>query len=146
MLISYKNYQWINPETGKKPVTGDEFLYVFFSSKEEPDKKYLCMNPPVHPIKKHPLGFLGWFLCVVNYFIGDKNDLFFVFILIIGGLFISGTMFSFLTYIPYFFQEKKWKKQVLNDWKSGVLRYKYSESKLSKFGDWGSPQDESLFY
>mgnify|MGYP003328867665 FL=1 len=58
-MASYKKYPWVNTITGKKPVTGDEFLYVFFSHKDEPEKTFLCMNPSTHPIKKHPIGFLG---------------------------------------------------------------------------------------
>ena len=48
----------------------------------------------------------------------------------------------------YYKKERKWKQQVINDWKSDKLRYKHSEATLStvafKLG--GSPIDESAFF
>ena len=150
MLISYKTYPWVNTITGKEPVTGDEFLYVFFSHKDEPEKTFLCMNPSVHPIKKHPIGFLGLVSFLLLLIIGDDTlgDLTIVF----GGLFvmglITGSIMSFGHYIGYYKKERKWKQQVINDWKSNKLRYKHSEATLStyafKLG--GSPIDESAFF
>ena len=150
MLISYKTYPWVNTITGKEPVTGDEFLYVFFSHKDEPEKTFLCMNPSVHPIKKHPIGFLGLVSFLLLLIIGDDTlgDLTIVF----GGVFvmglITGSIMSFGHYISYYKKERKWKQQVINDWKSNKLRYKHSEATLStyafKLG--GSPIDESAFF
>ena len=150
MLISYKTYPWVNTITGKEPVTGDEFLYVFFSHKDEPEKTFLCMNPSVHPIKKHPIGFLGLVSFLLLLIIGDDTlgDLTIVF----GGVFvmglITGSIMSFGHYIGYYKKERKWKQQVINDWKSNKLRYKHSEATLStyafKLG--GSPIDESAFF
>ena len=150
MLIFYKNYRWINPNTGKKPVTGDEFKYMFFSHKNNPERIFLCMNPAIHPIKKHPVGFIGWPLLIIVVFLIDifdsSNIFFMILFLVLIGILVSGRMFTFLSYLSYYHNEKKWKQRVLSDWKSGMLRYKYSESELGKFGPWGVPQDESLFF
>ena len=150
ILASYKTYPWVNTITGKEPVTGDEFLYVFFSHKDEPEKTFLCINPSVHPIKKHPIGFLGLVSFLLLLIIGDDTlgDLTIVF----GGIFviglITGSIMSFGHYIGYYKKERKWKQQVINDWKSDKLRYKHSEATLStvafKLG--GSPIDESAFF
>ena len=150
ILASYKTYPWVNTTTGKEPVTGDEFLYVFFSHKDEPEKTFLCMNPSVHPIKKHPIGFLALVSFLLLLIIGDDTlgDLTIVF----GGIFvmglITGSIMSFGHYIGYYKKERKWKQQVINDWKSDKLRYKHSEATLStvafKLG--GSPIDESAFF
>ena len=150
ILASYKTYPWVNTITGKEPVTGDEFLYVFFSHKDEPEKTFLCMNPSVHPIKKHPIGFLALVSFLLLLIIGDDTlgDLTIVF----GGVFvmglITGSIMSFGHYIGYYKKERKWKQQVINDWKSNKLRYKHSEATLStyafKLG--GSPIDESAFF
>tara|TARA_S200000501_G_scaffold148096_1_gene139715 strand:- start:2427 stop:2873 length:447 start_codon:yes stop_codon:yes gene_type:complete len=148
-MASYKTYPWVNTITGKKPVTGDEFLYVFFSHKDEPEKTFLCMNPSTHPIKKHPIGFLGVASFILLLIIGDTlGELIYVF----GGIFIisliTGSLMSFGHYISYYKKERKWKQQVINDWKSDKLRYKHSEATLStyafKLG--GSPIDESAFF
>ena len=39
MIISFKSYEWINPKTGRKPITGDEFLYYFVSHPTKENKK-----------------------------------------------------------------------------------------------------------
>ena len=149
MLISYKTYPWVNTSTGKEPVTGDEFLYVFFSHKDEPEKKFLCMNPSVHPIKKHPIGFLG-LVSFLPLIIGEETlgELLFVFIGIFIISLITGSIISFGNYVSYYNKERKWKQQVINDWKSDKLRYKHSESILSTFTFklGGSPIDESVFF
>ena len=48
----------------------------------------------------------------------------------------------------YYKKERKWKQQVIHDWKSDKLRYKHSESILSDFTFkiGGSPMDESKFF
>ena len=149
MLISYNTYPWINESTGKEPVTGDEFLYLFFSHKDEPEKKMLCMKPAVNPIKKHPLGFLSLISGLAFAFFGEEmieelNILFGV-LLTLG--FITGALFSFFTYINYYRKERKWKQKVIHDWKSDRLKYKHSESILCgwKF-DRVSPIDEKAFF
>lgn len=154
ILASYKTYPWVNTITGKEPVTGDEFLYVFFSHKDEPEKTFLCMNPSVHPIKKHPIGFLALVSFLILLIMGDKlgelTDGASLYVL--GGIFvmglITGSIMSFGHYIGYYKKERKWKQQVINDWKSDKLRYKHSEATLStvafKLG--GSPIDESAFF
>ena len=72
--------------------------------------------------------------------------------IVFGGVFvmglITGSIMSFGHYIGYYKKERKWKQQVINDWKSNKLRYKHSEATLStyafKLG--GSPIDESAFF
>ena len=150
MLISYKTYPWLNTNTGKEPVTGDEFLYVFYSHKDEPEKKFLCMNPSVHPIKKHPIGFLG-LISFLPLLAGEETLGELLFVVFIGIFIISlitGSIISFGNYIGYYNKERKWKQQVINDWKSDKLRYKHSESILSAFTFklGGSPIDESVFF
>ena len=112
------------------------------------------MNPSVHPTKKHPLGCLGLvsflFLLIMGDTLGELTDgaAFYV----LGGIFvislITGSIMSFGHYIGYYKKERKWKQQVINDWKSDKLRYKHSEAILStyafKLG--GSPIDESAFF
>jgi hypothetical protein len=161
MIIFFETYPWVNESTGQEPVTGDEFKYIFFAHKDRPRKKFLCMNPAKHPIKQHPIGFLGilsFFIIIILYFFGvpmfdfnaatfdllDNYGFILLFFVVIS--FISGTMFSFGFYIDYYIKERKWKQQVINDWKSNKLRYKYSKSTLGKFGKWGEPQDEELFF
>ena len=148
MLISYKTYPWINETTGKEPVTGDEFLYVFFTHKDEPGKTFLCMKPSVHPINKHPLGFLGLISFFPLLLSETLGDLLFVFMIAFILSFITGSIISFGTYISYYKKERKWKQQVIHDWKSDKLRYKHSESILSDFTFkiGGSPMDESKFF
>lgn len=60
MPIIYLTYPFINAETGKPPVTGDEFLYVWAHG---PTPPRLCMKKPIHPIKKHPRGLYFGYLC-----------------------------------------------------------------------------------
>ena len=148
MLISYKTYPWVNSKTGKEPVTGDEFKYVFYSHKDEPEKKFLCMNPSVHPIKQHTIGFLG-LVSFLPILIGETlGELLYLFIGIFIISLITGSIISFGTYINHYNKERKWKQQVINDWKSDKLRYKHSESILSTFTFklGGSPIDESVFF
>ena len=150
MLIEFKTYPFINSKTGKKPVTGDEFLYLFFIHKEDPDRKvYLCMDPTrVHPIKKHPLGVLGYIsvcLIMLEDFLFDLSP--YPQLILLCGI-ITGSMFSLINYIVYYIRLRKWKQKVILDWKSNKLRYKYSESTLSDFNfQLGcSPIDEKLFF
>ena len=151
MIILYKTYPWINPNTGKEPETGDEFLYVFWTHKDEPEKKYLCMRPepPVHPIKKHPLGFLGFISLIITVFLGEiwiDLSIFFGFIFLCS--LITGSIISVFTYTLYYKKVRKWKQKVIIDWKSNKLRYKYSECTLSDFvfEVGGSPIDEKVFF
>lgn len=98
MLISYNTYPWLNESTGKEPVTGDEFLYLFYSHKDEPEKKMLCMKPAVNPIKKHPLGFLGLISVLAFLFFGEEmiEELNILFGVLFALGFITGALFSFL--------------------------------------------------
>jgi len=147
MIVFYKTYPWINPETGKEPKTGDEFLYIFFTHKDEPNKTYLCMKPSIHPIKQHPLGFFG-FISLFPLTLQEKiGDFLVVFFVIFFCSLFTGSLISFWTYISYYTKEKKWKQQVIKDWKSDKLKYKYSDSILSDFTFklGGSPIDESKF-
>lgn len=151
MLISYKTYPWINTSTGSPPVTGDEFLYVWYGTPPR-----LCMKKPTNPILKHPFGFLFWvfiLLIICKHTFGldflDENDFFigiWILVFILG--IYTGSCISFLYYINYYRKERKWKQQVINDWKSNKLRHKYSESVLNKFEfkEKPSPQKEDVFF
>ena len=144
MLISFKNYTWINPETGRKPVRGDEFLYKFLDNSDESEKKHLCMDPSINPIKKHPIGFLGLLSFLFgSTFDGDIQT--FILILFMLSL-ISGTLISFISYVFFYFKEKKWKRQVILDWKSGKLKYNSSESILVSSKNIRIPLDENIFF
>ena len=140
-------YPWVNPSTGLEPETGDEFLYVFFTHKNEPDKTYLCMSPTTtHPIKKHPLGFMGLVSIVLIPFLGESLSFWFGLILFFS--LITGSIISVFTYTVYYNKVRKWKRQVILDWKSNKLRYKSSECTLSDFTFklGGSPIDEKVFF
>jgi hypothetical protein len=147
MLIKYKPYPWVNSLTGKEPKTGDEFLYHFYINKDEPERTFLCIQPSIHPIKKHPFGFfylnVGILLLSLGRFLHE--DLIFIsgMLLIVG--IISGSIFSFISYIFYYLNEKKWKKQVIQDWKLDKLRYKHSDSILCSSYSPFIPIDESKF-
>jgi hypothetical protein len=151
MLISYNTYPWINEATGKEPITGDEFLYLFFSHKDEPEKKMLCMKPAVHPIKKHPLGFLGLISVLAFLLFGDEmeriEELRYLFLVLFAIGLITGAVFSFCTYINYYLKERKWKQKVIHDWKSDKLRYEHSKSILCSWKfDRVAPIDEKVFF
>lgn len=153
MLISYKSYKWVNPETGKEPVLGDEFLYVFFAHKDEPQKVYLCMKPAIHPIKKHPMGLLGILAFVIAVALGENENQILSDTAIISGIIgllflITGSIFSFISYTSYYLKERQWKQKVIIDWKSDLLRFKHHESTLSdfKFKKGGAPIDEKVFF
>lgn len=145
-MILYKRYPWINPFTGREPITGDEFLYHFYTNKNDPTRIFLCIEPSVHPIKKHPFGFLGLIGWILSLTIGDSLGIEFILIPIVFTIFsiISGSIFSFFTYIFYYLNERKWKQQVIDDWKSDKLRYKQSESELTGINL--KPIDESKFF
>lgn len=82
-------------------------------------------------------------------FFGDILDPYlglFVLPMILG--LMGGSFISFLYYIRYYRKERKWKQQVINDWKSDKLFYYHSESVLNKFEfkEEPSPQKESVFF
>ena len=155
MIFSYINYKWGNPKTG------DEYLYFWWkgsklSSKDSThsnyEKIYLCIDPPVHPIKKHPIGFAGILCLVIIFLIGlldivptHSNIYFYLGSILFIGI-ISGGVPSLGTYIPYYLKEKKWKRKVIFDWKNDKLKYKHSETILGKCDPLGEIQDEEIFF
>ena len=155
MIFSYINYKWENPKTG------DEYLYFWWKSSEytfknskhtNDEKIFLCIDPPIHPIKKHPLGFVGITSLILTFLIGSLDIIvthsdiyFYLFCVFFIGV-ITGGVSSFGTYVPYFLKEKKWKRKVILDWKNDKLKYKHKESILSKCKPLGELQDEEKFF
>tara|TARA_B100000963_G_C22436305_1_gene584459 strand:+ start:179 stop:610 length:432 start_codon:yes stop_codon:yes gene_type:complete len=131
MLISWTNYKWPNPKKG------EAYLYLLHIPKGE-SEPILFMNPTKpNPLKKHPVGFIGAICFIYTFFLVRILPPFFgelggVTILLFGIAFISGTIFSFFSYCVYYFKEKKWKKSVIEDWKSGLLNHPYS-GKIKSF-------------
>lgn len=132
MLVSYKSYPFINPSTNKPPVTGDEFLYHWA------DTTLIIHKQSFNPILKHPLGLLVWvallFFILVDGFTENEqlveySLIGFLFILVIS--LYTGSIRSFPNCVGFYFDERKWKKQVIRDWKSDRLKYKCSESTLN---------------
>ena len=155
MIYSYINYKWENPKTG------DEYLYFWWNGSEytfkdskhsNSEKIYLCIDPPVHPIKKHPIGFVGITSLVIMYLVilldvvPSHSDIYVYFFSIFFIGIITGGVSSFGTYVPYYLKEKKWKRKIILDWKNDNLKYKHSESVLGKCEPLGEIQDEEIFF
>ena len=107
------------------------------------------MDYSTHPVLKHPLGFLFYFVSII--FLLD-NQILETFIITnsdqirgvgpVEGVMIclfflnllTGSFLSFIYYVNYYLKEKKWKKKVIEDLRSDKLRYNSYEC------FWGRPK------
>ena len=136
-LIWYKSYKW--PE----PKSGDVFLYEFWKNPlKDEDTGLLIMKPTTKPITQHPLGFWGLvFLLIFIITIELVKDVGIIFFILFLSCLLSGHIFGYISYWKnYYLKEKKWKKQVIKDWKNGKLsnvnnHFTYQEGLIGKINN-----------